>query len=383
MPTPVLIVSSNGELVLADVAGAAHESPLPRLAANAVWPTWRPGTRDFAVSEMFPGGESRLVVLDADGVEPPRVVHTASAGEAIAPRVPQYALWSPDGRRLACVTRSGDALGLFIYDAFSGSKSEALVQGAPIFSAWSADSRYVLCHAGLSLHAVDAVRGEVLRVISEEAAGFRVAALDVDGSAVFAVAESGALRLLESRIESGPAAQLGTFGGGVAMAFQPGGPALAVGVTRAPQTGTFDELWLVHRSTGERTLISRGPYVAYWWSPDGQRLALMVPAQTGDGRHYIRLITTSGEQVAATEAVVPSQDFRLAAGFFDQYAQSHPVWTPDGGQFLIAGRRVDDAVHATLGDPVGDMVFSWKAARGAPLEIVRPGLGAYPMTDVR
>ena len=81
-------------------------------------------------------------------------------------------------------------------------------------------------------------------------------------------------------IESGPAAELGTFGGGVAMAFQPGGRGLAVGVTRAPQTGTFDELWLVERGTGQKALISRGPYVAYWWSPDSSRIAFLRFAGT-------------------------------------------------------------------------------------------------------
>lgn len=379
MPGPLLIVSSHGELSLTEPTPPGRPAAARRLAERAAWPSWRPGTRQFAVSELFPGGESRLIILDADGQQPAQAVHKSPAGEAIAPRVHHYALWSPDGSRLAYVTKAGDSLGLSVFHPASGSNTAAIVEGAPVFSAWSADSRYLLCHAGLSLQVVDAWRGEVLRVISEEAAGFRVAAIAPDGTVVYGVAETGALRLLETRIEAGPTADVGRFGGGVAMAFRPGGQELAVGVTRSPETGTFEELWLVRLTTGEKTLISRGPYVAYWWSPDGGRIALAVPAQTGDGRHYVRVINTAGEQLAATESIVPSADFRIAAGFFDQYGLSHPVWSADGEDLLLAGRRLEDSVHSTLGDPAGDMVYAWKALRGEPLKPVLPGQCGFPV----
>ncbi|MBA4180258.1 MAG: hypothetical protein C0506_06665 [Anaerolinea sp.] len=372
MPGALLVVSSRGELSVARRDSGGGWSAVA-LMKRASWPTWRPGPgAEFAASALLPSGASRLVVGQIANATEPLVVHESAPGEGIAPRVSHYALWSPDGSRLAYVTRSGDRLALSLLHLPAGKRVESIVEGAPIFSAWSADSRYLACHAGLSLQVVDAERGDVHRVVSEEAAGFRVAAPGPEGTLLYGIPDSGALRLLESRFEGGPARELGRFGGGIAMAVRPGGGAVAVGVTRHPQTGTFEELWLVAMGDGQKRLIARGPYVAFYWSPAGDRIALVVPAQTGDGRHCVRTISPDGAQLAASEGIVPSQDFRIALGFFDQYALSHPVWTASGS-LLLTGRRVDDSVHATLGDAIGDHVFSWAGERGAPLEAIQPG----------
>lgn len=372
----LLVTSSHGEVHYLDAVAVGGVEP--RLLLRGGWPTWRPGADQFAATQLLGDGGSRLVVADARSGETVRVVHDSPAGTVIAPRVHQYALWAPDGSRLAYVIRDGDQLALSVLDANSGEELPPVIRGAPIFTAWSADSRYLACHAGLWLQILDTVSGTMHRTVTEEAAGFRVAAAAVDGTLVYGVAREGALQLLATRFEGGASREVGRFAGGVAMAFQPDTLELAVGVTHSPQTGTFEELWLLNVESGAQRLVSRGPFVAFYWSPTGGHLALVVPAQTGDGRHYVRLVTPEGRQIAATEAIVPSADARITLGFFDQYALSHPVWGSDG-TLLLAGRRVDDAVHTTLGDPIGDYIFSWVAERGAPLERVVPGQLAVPV----
>ena len=108
-------------------------------------------------------------------------------------------------------------------------------------------------------------------------------------------------------------------------------------------------------------------------------MALMVPAQTGDGRYAVHLIDASGRFLGATEAIVPSQDARMMLGFFDQFGTSHHTWAPDGRGLLLAGRLAGDGVSGSFGDPIGDYVMLWPAERGAPLEIVAPGdMGFFP-----
>lgn len=366
----LLVTSSPGEIGLLESLAAGRGTP--RRLIRGSWPTVRPGSSQFAATELVADGSSRLVIADARSGEAVRVVLDSAPGAVIAPRVHHYSLWAPDGSRLAYVFRDGDQLALSVFDVISGEELPPVIRGAPIFTAWSADSRYLACHAGLWLQVLDAVSGAVHRTVTEEAAGFRVAASSVDGTLVYGAARDGALQLLATKFEGGTSREVGRFAGGVAMAFQPGTLELAVGVTHSPQTGTFEELWLLDVESGVRRLVSRGPFVAFYWSPAGDQLALVVPAQTGDARHYVRLVTPEGHQIAATEALVPSADARITLGFFDQYALSQPVWRNDGA-LLLAGRTVDDAVHATLGDPTGDYVFSWAAERGAPLQRLVPG----------
>jgi hypothetical protein len=81
--------------------------------------------------------------------------------------------------------------------------------------------------------------------------------------------------------------------------------------------------------------------------------------------------------VAATEAVVPSDDYRALLGFFDQYLQSHRLWSPDGSAFLVVGRLPDDSVSSAFGDSEGPYVWTWSAERGAPLALVTAGAAAF------
>jgi hypothetical protein len=126
--------------------------------------------------------------------------------------------------------------------------------------------------------------------------------------------------------------------------------------------------------------VAQGPFVAFFWAPAGDRIVLLVPAQTGDGRYCAQLLDESGHFVGASEAMVPSQDFRTVLGFFDQFTNSHHLWSPDGGAFLMAGRLAGgDMVSQAFGDPAGDYVLLWPAERGAPIEVVAPGdIGFFP-----
>ncbi len=74
----------------------------------------------------------------------------------------------------------------------------------------------------------------------------------------------------------------------------------------------------------------------------------------------------------------------MLLGFFDQYALSHHLWSPDGQSFLLAGRTAHDAVSGSFGEPIGDMVLAWRVGRNRPLEIVAPAsIGFFPPPQQR
>jgi len=300
---------------------------------------------------------------------------------AIAPRIPHYVMWSPDGSMLSIVSRKGDTLGLTCFSPETGT-SGAEVLGAPIFSGWTADSRLIVVHAGPRLLLVEPLSGDVLRTISEGAVGFRAPAVSASGRIIYAEPRDGALRVMQTITERDESSELANFAAGAVLAFRPGGDDLTVGVASGAEAGALSELWLI-AANGERRRVSRGPFVAFVWSPAGDRIALVTPSQSGDGRHYVRVIDDSGEELCASEAIVPSEEFRIWLAFFDQYSQSHSIWDAAGETLLLAGRRVDDSIHSSLGDPVGDKVYAWRAERNQPLELVTSGVsGFFSRTDL-
>ncbi len=371
----VVVTSGNGRISLltrsADGSWAAQE-----VREAGAWPCWRPGRAEIAFSAS---NEERGSVVDVvHTMEGFRINSSFSQGDeltAIAPRVPHYVMWSPDGSILSVVSRADETLGLVCFRGEGGAFGGEIT-GAPIFSSWSHDSKLIVVHAGPRVLVVEPLTGDVVRTISEGAVGFRAPAVSESGRIVYAEPRDGALRVMQTSTAHDESSELAQFGSGSVLAFRPGSEDLTVGVASGAETGALSELWLIPMD-GAKRRISRGPYIAYCWSPRGDRLALVVPSQSGDGRHYVRVIDDEGNELCASEAFVPSQEFRIWLAFFDQYSQSHATWDATGETLLLAGRLVDDVVHSSLGDSVGDKVFAWRAARNEPLEMVALGVSGF------
>jgi TolB protein len=298
----------------------------------------------------------------------------------IAPRVPHYALWSPGGDVLSYVAQSSYGLALFLSHADGIFVSDPIINGNPLFLAWCPDNNFLGVHAGEELSVIEVAGSRTTASVAQGAVGFRTPAFSDDGDVMaYAVPAEPGVAIMRAHFQGTGGREVHRFAGGVALAFRPGSRVLTVAVTHQPETGSFDELWSLDLGSDPSpvTPLARGPFVGYFWAPTGDRVALFIPAQTGDGRYAVQLIDHAGAPVAMSEAIIPSADYRLMLGFFDQYAQSHHVWSPDGRALLLSGRMAGDGVSSSFGDAVGDYVLLWPAERGAPLERVTPGEMAF------
>ena len=383
MDSGVIVVERRGSIALyAPETGGWGRL---QLQAAGSWPVWHPLTRSAAISVVNAGAEpfSTIEHIDLEGHHI-RTLHRTPAGAppVIAPRVPHYAIWSPRGDVLSYVAAGQEGLSLFLTDTSGSLVSDAVVTAAPIFSAWSPDGRHLAVHAGNEMVALDIDGDRRPRVIADQAFGFRAPAYSNDGSAlVYGVVEDSAVKVIRAGPSGADPTEVARFPGGVALAFRPGTNELTAAVTLSPNTGVFDELWsLGDVTTGSRESrrIAMGPFVAFLWAPTGDKVALVVPGQAGDGRYTIRASTATGTVVGTTEAFFPSQDYRTALAFFDQYVKSHHFWSPNGERLIICGRIGGDLVSASFGDPEGPYVFVWRAAAGQPVEGIGPGeLGVF------
>ncbi len=375
---PVAIAQAAGPVLVARRDGEAWQ--IVELSPEGWWPAWGLNGNIALSYVQTSGGESvaTLKVVDtADPMLAPTIVARDSPAALIAPRTAHYVLWRDDGEELCYVAPSEGRLTLFAATPGGVDGPRKLVAGAPLFPAWQPGRPRLAVHHASVLTIVDTESGSSTTV-SERAAGFRTPAYRDDGGWL-AFAEPAAGGVEVSIVESDGSArqEVTRVNGGVALAFRPGSRELTVSVSRAPASGVFDELLLLDPRSGGRRRLWRGPFIAYWWSRPGERLAIVVPTQSGDGRYQLHILGPDGTVLASAEPIVPSQDLRTVLAFFDQYRLSHRLWAPDGSAILLAGRLVSDGIASSFGDPPGDCVYWFSGERGAPLERIAGGMAGF------
>ena len=327
---------------------------------------------------------STIELLALDGSHLRTLHQTAKGiGPVIAPRIPHYGAWSPHGDVLSYVAQSSYGLTLFLSDVAGAFVSDPVINGAPIFFSWCPDNNFLGVHAGDELAVVEVQGSRNTASVAPHAVGFRTPAFSDDGNVMaYAVPSEPGVAVMRAHFQGTGGREVHRLPGGVALGFRPGTLQLTVALTLDPASGLFDELWSLDLSQEPAAVVrlTHGPFVAFFWAPAGDRLAMVVPAQTGDGRFSARVLDPAGRPLGASEAIVPSQDFRTVLGFFDQFSKSHHLWSPNGQAFLMAGRLAGgDMVSQAFGDPVGDFVLLWHAERGGSIEAVAPGdIGFFP-----
>ncbi len=258
--------------------------------------------------------------------------------------------------------------------------------GSPLYWAWSGADRLLVHSSG----GADAFFGEIgadgtaLGPVASATGEFRAPALSADAgfrgysSLASATPDQVIVESADHTIRHG----VGVYGS-TALDFGPVGTELAFIAPNAagpPLDLPVGPLRLIDAASGAvRTLLPDG-VVAFFWSPDGSTIAAL------------QLVTPGSDQVARTTAgssspgarVVPGDPTRVAAAappgtalrlafvtvatgtptsqrnvrvsdlftqqvlpFFDQYALSHRIWSPDDAGVVLPIVSDDGVVHLT------------------------------------
>lgn len=168
---------------------------------------------------------------------------------------------------------------------------------------------------------------------------------------------------------SGGVRTLATHQGSAWMLMNPEGTQLAVKTTgriTAPDPNTdppvpedvpFLELGvdIIDIETGAVTRVDDDVPIAFFWSPDGQKL-LIADFQPLDGISFFQWkLYESGSLRDIGEPFTPSPDFGgRYLPFFDQYAISADIWSPDSTRFVYPGHNADGGDGLWVHDLISD-----------------------------
>lgn len=374
---PLVVCRASGAVDLLQPSPSGWQATT--VALQGRWPVFSP-TRDLlAISRVAAEGNdlrSFIEVVDYRG-RVVREVYASGKGitPLIAPRVPHYCSWSPGGDKLAFVAQGQFGLTLHVSLVDGLLSADPVINGAPLFINWCGDNNFLAVHSGRELACVETEGSMVTASVSDRALGFRTPAYSDDAEYLaYAVPGEPGVAIMRAIFQGTQSREMHRFPGGSALAFRPGTQELTVAVTRDPESGAFNELWTLDLRSDEppRRLLNSA-FVSFAWSPQGDRILLAVPLQTGDGRYQFVVRDPDGLFIAATEPIIPSADLRAYLGFFDQYSTSHHIWAPDGSSIVVTGRMPGDGVSSSFGDIAGDYVYSWRPEKRNPFEPITAG----------
>ncbi len=342
------LVVSDVERQAPAVAAVAREDPSVR------WPAWSPDGARLAFIRALLGTSGGTVLAQVWTVGPdgadPRNVWEADDQEPI------YFAWSPDSRRIAMlVQREGD-LDLVLVDTSGAEPARRLGRGNPFYYVWAADSSSLLVHVG-SGSGSGASRPELgiirlgqpgrepdrYRTLGVTPSEFRTPGWSADGRTVAFVAPGpdGRPAVSVARPEGGDVTRLATTGTFTALALSADGKRLAWSARSEQDRLVYDGLEVASTDGRTRTQVTKAPVVAFFWSPDGQRLAFATQDAGGYSLAW-NVADASGADARRLAPFTPTPEQTMLLAFFDQYAISHGLWAPDGSALVYAVGQADE-----------------------------------------
>lgn len=375
-PGRIAFVSANGRLGTVAPDGEELRYLTP---ANGLFqfPAWSPTGDTLAVIGGLPGGSGVFTVQDAeDSTLVP--IYTGST--------PVYLYWKPDGTQVSFIAQHREGLGLYLSPPDGSNDSRLLATGQPLYWHWHPDGQRTLTHRGRqplayvdlegNEDALDVGRG-IFQAPGVSASGRFVAyseqaETDGEGSLLTVRDEDTAVVLFSEAHE-----------GVAALSWSPTADTLAYISPTSDRASFFGPLRLydtvndaVYTAVGEDVL-------AFFWSPDGRYIAYL---SLGQGSQQADQKTTAGKPSQQRQARVTLSVLNVESGFqqplynyslptlftaqflpfFDQYALSHRVWSPDSQHIVLPVRGEEDVTRIVV-----------IPRDGSPPTVVAEGVAAF------
>ena len=362
----IAFVDADGAVKTMRPDGSQTTRISPDVQGFFTWPTWSPDARKLAYSGVVVVGRQPQLNLYAAPIGSPQtdgldnIIYSAEPGDVglLAQGVIHYPLWSPDGASLAFIASTSDGLSLYIDDLSDDPDARRLLDDGPLWIAWSPDGETLAVHRGGDHFLVSPPGEWNVRKLPVNSGDYRVPAwMPAANALTLAVADSPSRTIVailrvdgESPTDPAP---IRDARGNVAFLWSPDGERIAV--ADAAQLFLYrDAAMLAYRRlaiapasdpAGSADEIIR-PVVAFFWSPDGSRLAYITLSDTQGALRCVVVDMNSRRSRVALD-FIPSAEQRTLFQFFDQYAYSHSIWSPDSDSLVFAGRAVGNAASAS------------------------------------
>jgi TolB protein len=347
------------------------------------FPAWSPAGAHIAVIGGSRSSAGVWVYDDARDAQPGkgRVLHDQRA------HPPIYAYWSPDGTFVSFLAAepTQETMGMYLAPADGTREAVRVTRGRPCFWAWRPDGRGFLLHSGiagddarLNLYVVRDGEARIAQNHIATPGLFQSPGFSRSGSwrAYADLDDEGQLRLIVEDTVGRRTPMAAQLQGSAAIHWSPARDQLAFISADGMRRGFYGPLRLIHADSGEAEVLCERDAVAFFWSPTGRRILYLCLAVGPTSHDDLTGVLDDDERdtggiwiegaldahlLEDGETPEPEPD-RLSAWvvdvdtgertlidtftpsplfagqflpFFDQYAHSHRLWSPDGESVVL------------------------------------------------
>jgi len=312
------------------------------------WPTWSPDGKRvacFRIAMEEKGPIEGLYIFDALSSQ----VLDAYQEQGLRPI---YAYWSPDGQNLGVLLGGQGGLSLGLWPVAGRKSPQTIAQGAPFYFHWRTDAQAVLAHVGGDATAKE---GHSVSVINTKDGSRQLVSLDPasfgppswsSDSRWLAYGDRAKDRekamVMVARPDGSAPKSMGILPTKITLEWSPTQPILAVATSSLDGDPLLEELQVIDVPSGKTRTLIKDNFAAYFWSPDGERI---LYARRKLGTNLWAWAVAHVQEGTTYDIVdfVPSRQTLMVFQYFDQYALSHRVWSPDSKRFVFSGAAGPDA----------------------------------------
>ena len=359
----IALVSSDESVRVAspEAPGIPHSAISPR-GQRCAWPTWSPDGEALVYS-AYPAaasnGHGAFRIVSRPPGEPATSLYVNEPGtDAIAQHTPHYMMWSPDGAKLAFVAQTlSSGLSLFVSDAAGSGAPVRLLDGGPLFFCWSSDSRRILAHSR-ELHYLIDLDAPTPAQVPVVSLGYQAPSVSPSDGRVAICGELSDTKqgILIANFDGG-ADMVDEVEGAVSFSWRPDGVNLAVARDLDRSGGYYGRLALIDVATSSQRILLEEPLLCFFWSPDGSKIAYIAPSDDAQGSVCWGILDLKSGDRRYTVDFMPSREQLTMFMFFDQYSQSHRLWSPDSRKLLFTGVLGRRQVRAPLPDGGASVIY--------------------------
>ena len=367
----IAFVNVDGEVMTMQPDGLGVRQISPDIEGFFTWPTWSPDANSLVYSGVVDDeGELQINLYASDNAGGgKRVVYASEPGQVglLAQGVVHYPLWSPDSERLAFIATTSAGLSLFMDDLRDNPDARHLLDDGPLWMSWSHDSSTLAVHRGMDHFLISRGDEPTVQPLDIRAIGYRVPALHPVDDSITLRSQPAALRASVSsarldgnRVQS--ITPIRSVEGEAAFLWSSTGEHLAVAeaaqylMYRNTALPIYRGIAIVSVGSSQETVELPLPVLAFFWSPDGTKIAFVTLSERQGALSWALYDVESDERMRLVD-FAPSAEQLTMFQFFDQYAYSHSVWSPDSSSIVFSGDLLTDSVTASISSHPGHSAF--------------------------
>lgn len=327
-----LAIVDEGQVVVVETDGSTWTQITDEEGDFFFQPIWSPDATQLAFSRI--GSSPAIFLATADGI---------ATYSVPTETFPFYFFWSQQNE--LALLRNGDSglrLDVTSMTADGVATPRQIEAGQPLYFSWSPGGDSLVSHVGTDR--LDLNNGGTVSPLGPEPGIFQspwwtergivaiergsrdqtLVLIDADGTTRPLASVLGPSTLVATADGSRVAVQsLREEVNGISAALQ------AIPVLPSNRVAVVDTV------DGSHTSVSERPALAFFWSPDGERL-LILDIVPGPMARWS--VWSDEDGLVESVRFEPDPSFlRDMVPFFDQYAQSMSLWAPDGAAFAFPG----------------------------------------------